>query len=139
MPVVTALSLVVLAIWGVLLVTRRGVRRGLAWFLLLMSGGLFAIVMLSYWTIPATIRADFRVAGFVPPPVDHTGWFWTAAAGAGVCLITALLAVRDIRGWPEMSSRYDAPGSQASAQQLNEPESNIDLWKALDNGHDPTV
>jgi Tryptophan-associated transmembrane protein (Trp_oprn_chp) len=42
--------------------------------------------------------------------------------------------------WPEMGTRYDAPGS-APPPPVAPPEeqSNLDLWKALDEGHDPTA
>jgi len=37
-----------------------------------------------------------------------------------------------------MGSRYDAPGAAGSADRPEEPESNLDIWKALDEGRDPT-
>jgi uncharacterized membrane protein (TIGR02234 family) len=66
-----------------------------------------------------------------------TGWFWTAAICSVLALVPALLAVRLVPSWPEMGSRYDAPGAQAP---VNEPEPTReqDLWKALDEGRDPT-
>jgi hypothetical protein len=48
-----------------------------------------------------------------------------SAAGFGVVLARA-------QRWPEMSRRYDAPTDQES-------RTDNDLWKALDEGRDPTV
>ena len=51
------------------------------------------------------------------------------------CVLTTLLAVRLVPAWPEMGRRYDAPpGRRAPA----EPQGNLEIWKALDEGHDPT-
>ncbi len=50
------------------------------------------------------------------------------------------LAVRWVRHWPEMGSRYDAPGAAAeTAEPPPEDRSNLDLWKAMDEGRDPTA
>jgi hypothetical protein len=37
--------------------------------------------------------------------------------------------------WPEMGRRYDAPTDAPATQEI---ESDRDLWKALDEGRDPT-
>jgi hypothetical protein len=57
-------------------------------------------------------------------------------SGVGT-LLTALalvVAVRRARTWPALGSRYDAPGARAAA-----PAGEQDLWRALDEGHDPTA
>ena len=75
-----------------------------------------------------------------------TGWFWLAAVAALVVLASTVLALRLVRTWPEMGSRYDAPtgaraGSDADAPAgpAERPTENIDIWKALDEGRDPTA
>ena len=55
-----------------------------------------------------------------------------AGAGAGV------LAVRLAPAWPEMGSRYDAPGRREPTTGAEQPEPERDLWHALDEGRDPT-
>ena len=47
-------------------------------------------------------------------------------------------------GWPEMGSRYDAPsgggaarGEAARAREA--PRTDLDTWRALDEGRDPTT
>jgi Tryptophan-associated transmembrane protein (Trp_oprn_chp) len=42
-----------------------------------------------------------------------------------------------VRSWPEMGSRYDAPGRRAEAEDPARMEE-IDLWRAIDEGRDPT-
>ena len=46
-----------------------------------------------------------------------------------------LAAVRLVPSWPEMGSRYDAPGSTPPPRE----ETSLDLWRALDHGRDPTL
>ncbi len=42
--------------------------------------------------------------------------------------------------WPEMGTRYDAPtGAGAAHAHDAGPKENIDIWKALDEGRDPTA
>ncbi len=67
-----------------------------------------------------------------------TGWFWTAAVCSVVALVPAGLAVRLAPTWPEMGSRYDAPGAAATTGEQSGPETDQDLWHALDEGRDPT-
>ena len=134
MPLALSLSLVVLAAWGVLLVTRGPVRRALAVLALVAALGVVATVIAGHQTIPGEIRADFEASGVTDVQVHFTAWFWAAAVGAVVSVIAAALAVREVRDWPEMGSRYDAPG----AGPVDDPESNLDMWKALDEGRDPT-
>ena len=134
MPLALSLSLVVLAAWGVLLVTRGAVRRTLAVLALVAALGVVATVIAGYRTLPSKVRADFETSGITDVSVHFTAWFWAAAVGAVVSVIAAALAVREVGDWPEMGSRYDAPG----AGPVDDPESNLEMWKALDEGRDPT-
>jgi uncharacterized membrane protein (TIGR02234 family) len=134
MPLALALSLVVLAVWGVLLVTRGVVRRILTGLALAAALGVVATVIAGHQTLPGSVRAELRAAGITDASVHFTGWYWAAAVGAVVSVIAAVLAVREVRDWPEMGSRYDAPG----AAPVDDPESNLEMWKAIDEGRDPT-
>ncbi len=139
MPLAAALSLVVLACWGVLLVTRRTVRRVVAVLGLLAAAGLVATVVVGWTTLPDAVTdaiAEQRGSGDAVA-TDTTAWFWAAAVGALVSLVATALAARWVPHWPEMGSRYDAPG----ADRPPEPEdaSSLDLWKAMDEGRDPTA
>ncbi len=134
-PLTTALSLVVLAAWGVLLVTRGRVRRALAGLVLAASLAATASVITSLVRLPDDLRSQLSASGITDAGVHPTFWLWAALLSGILSLAAGLLAVRLVRGWPEMGTRYDAPGQPRAA----EPESNLDLWKAFDEGRDPTA
>jgi uncharacterized membrane protein (TIGR02234 family) len=137
-PLASALSLVLLASWGVLLVTRGVVRRSFAVVAALASVALVGSVVAAFVTLPDSARNSYdQLMGRGSGDPDFTGWFWTAAVCAVLALVPALLAVRLVPTWPEMGSRYDAPGSRAHPADT-EPTREQDLWQALDEGHDPT-
>lgn len=140
MPVTSALALVVLAAWGVVLVTRGRVRRAVAVLGALAAvGTLLAVVM--GWTATAVSARDALVAaGPGAVQTSHTGWFWAAAVGTVLSVAASLLAVRWTPQWPEMGSRYDAPGGGSQPPAVApEDQTSIDLWKSMDEGHDPTA
>jgi hypothetical protein len=127
-PATTALALVALAAWGVLLVTRGWFRRGVA--------------------ILAAVAAIAPVAGvwdtrahLLDTHADSAGttWPWVAAAACLVSAAAAVLAVMKAPRWPEMGRRYDAPAGAATPAVPLEDQSSLDVWKALDEGHDPTA
>ena len=66
MPVCTALALVVLACWGVVLVTRGRVRRVVAAVGALAAVGTFASVVVGWSAVQDSIRASFAEVG-----IDH--------------------------------------------------------------------
>jgi uncharacterized membrane protein (TIGR02234 family) len=138
MPLAGALALVLLATWGALLVTRGVVRRVLAGLGALTAAGLVACVVVGFATLPDQVRDAFQDGGAPRPEVGFTGWFWTAAVSAALSVLATLLALRHVRDWPEMGARYDAPGTGETPTAPLEEQSNLDLWKSLDEGHDPT-
>ena len=127
-PGVTALALVVLAAWGVVLVTRGRVRR-----VVLVVGALAALAALP---VAWSTRQGLPDGGATP-------WPWLAAVGLVVSLVAAAGGVRLAPGWPEMGRRYDAPTGGAAAGPAPdvplEEQSNLDLWKSMDEGRDPTA
>jgi uncharacterized membrane protein (TIGR02234 family) len=140
MPLGLALALVLLACWGVLLVTRGVVRRLVAGLALLAAVGLAATVVVAFFTLDDQVLAAQMEASLPRDDVFGTqisGWYLAAAFCAVVSLVTTFLAVRWTPHWPEMGSRYDAPGGAGEARQ--EDPSSIDLWKSIDEGRDPTV
>jgi uncharacterized membrane protein (TIGR02234 family) len=137
-PLASAISFVLLAAWGVLLVTRGVVRRAFAVVAALAAVALVASVIAAYVTLPDTARDSFdQLMGRRSPDQGFTGWFWTAAVCSVLALVPAFLAVRLVRSWPEMGSRYDAPGAREHVAEP-EPTREQDLWQALDEGRDPT-
>lgn len=141
MPAATAAALVVLACWGVVLVTRRRVRRAVAVLGAVAAVGLAAAVVVG-WSSTVDDLRDAYTAASSTAEVGRTGWFWASAVGALLTLVASVLAVRLVPQWPEMGSRYDAPTGGTGADPVARPveeATNIDLWKAMDEGHDPTA
>lgn len=137
MPLVTSLALVALAAWGVLLVTRGRVRRSAAVLALLAALGALSAVVAAPASLRSTV-ADALAAIGATGEAAVTGWFAAAAVGAVGLTLSAGLAVWRVPSWPEMGRRYDAPADRASAPVEGEAATSLDLWKAMDEGRDPT-
>lgn len=136
MPLAGALSLVVLAGWGVVLVTRGRLRRFVMAVAALASIGLLVTTVWAFFTLQDSVGEQLRAAsGEDTSAVHFTGWYVAACVAAVGCVVTTLLAVRLVPAWPEMGRRYDAPAGDAAPV---EPQGNLEIWKALDEGHDPT-
>lgn len=138
-PLATALALVVLACWGVLLVTRGVVRRAVALLAAVAALGVAATIVDAWFRLPDQVGEPSSLS--VGPQADPgwSGWFWTAAVCAVVALGAAGLALRFVRDWPEMGSRYDAPGGARPAEPVTGEQESGDLWRSIDEGHDPTA
>jgi uncharacterized membrane protein (TIGR02234 family) len=140
MPVCTALALVVLACWGVVLVTRGRVRRVVAAVGALAAVGTLASVVIGWSAVQDSVRTNLAEVGIDHASVSHTAWFWTAAVASVLCVLASGAAVLLAPTWPEMGSRYDAPGAQEPAPVVEpEEQSSLDLWRAMDEGRDPTT
>ncbi len=147
-PLASAVSLVLLAAWGVLLVTRGWVRRAFAVVATLAALALVVTVVAAYRTLPDSAGSSFeQLMGRATGDHGFTGWFWTAAVCAVLALVPTVLAVRLVGSWPQMGTRYDAPGSGAAVTGAGpardtDPEvgrgREQELWAALDEGRDPT-
>jgi uncharacterized membrane protein (TIGR02234 family) len=136
-PLAAALALVLLACWGVLLVTRGVVRRGVAGLAAVASIALFVVTALA----PGRMAADLTdlltsVSAADTADTGLTAWYVAALVAAVASVLLSVVAVLAVGSWPEMGARYDAPTDKPSTA---EPSSNLDLWKALDDGQDPTA
>ncbi|WP_243060246.1 Trp biosynthesis-associated membrane protein [Nocardioides sp. SR21] len=140
MPLVTALALVALASWGVLLVTRGRVRRAMAALGTLAAAGALAAAIAAYPQVSDDLREQLQQLGIDNGDVGPTGWYWAALLGTVLALVAGVLATLWCRAWPEMGRRYDAPtGAVPVVEAPPEEQSSLDLWKALDEGRDPTA
>ena len=138
-PLAAALALVVLACWGVVLVTRGRFRRGVALLGAVAALGLLVTTVVAAWSLRDQLAAALRQAsGADSADVGLTAWYVAALVAAALAVLTTAAAVRFVPGWPEMGSRYDAPtGAETAA--ASEPEGNLEIWRALDEGRDPTA
>lgn len=142
MPLASALSLVLLACWGVVLFTRGVARRATAGLGLLAAAGVGVTVVVGRVTLPDAVAAAVTELGpgAAGTGTETTWWWWLAAVAALVSVVATAAAVAWAPSWPEMGSRYDAPGSDAATEPAPPGErSNLDLWKSLDEGRDPTA
>ena len=148
-PLAGALALVVLACWGVVLVTRRRFRRVVTVLGALAAVGFAVTVAVAPWTLRADVRDEMGGAVDGTVDVDLTAWWWAAVLAAVLVVLTTVLAVRLVPGWPEMGTRYDAPAGASAAgpagaaagggEGTGADARGIDMWKALDEGRDPTA
>jgi uncharacterized membrane protein (TIGR02234 family) len=133
-PLAAALGLVTLACWGVVLVTRRVVRRVIAALAVLASTGLVVTSILGRSSALGSARDATLDLAPTGSGVHTTVWWWVGLVASLVALTAAALALRLCPGWPAMGSRYDAPTGRPAAEDISE----IDLWRAIDQGRDPT-
>ncbi|MEO7350333.1 MAG: Trp biosynthesis-associated membrane protein [Marmoricola sp.] len=138
-PLASAISLVLLAAWGVLLVTRGRVRRTFALLASVAALGLLVSVVAAYFTLQDSASDSYNeLMGHGAQDTGFTGWFATSAVCAVVALVPAALAVRLTPRWPEMGTRYDAPGAPEPTSDQGSADPDRELWHALDEGRDPT-
>lgn len=136
-PPVTALALVLLATWGVVLVSRGRARRAVTWLGLLAAVGVAGFAAAAWLTTP-----DALVAGSAPDQqTSRTIWSYIGVLAGVAAVAASVLATRSVRHWPEMGRRYDAPGDGSAPTAADVPmeeQTNLDLWRAIDEGRDPT-
>lgn len=136
-PVVTSLALVLLACWGVVLVARGRARRVVAVLGALASLGALVAAVSAWLTLDDAVADALGPAG---GGTEHTWWSYVGVLACLAAAGVALPAVRLVREWPEMGTRYDTPqGGAAPTRVSTEDASNLDLWKAIDEGRDPTA
>lgn len=137
-PLALALALVALAAWGAVLVLRGRVRQSVALLGALASAGVLVSVVERFGGAQVDALEELRARGAVGDVAvaSLTGWYWATAVGALLALLALGVAVAKARHWPAMGSRYDAP---TATPRSAEEQSEQDLWRALDEGHDPTA
>ncbi|WP_370287493.1 Trp biosynthesis-associated membrane protein [Nocardioides sp.] len=148
-PLAGALALVSLACWGALLVTRGVVRRLVAGLAALACSGILLVLVVGGLVQDDSAAADLATQLALNPAaisVERTGWYWVTLVSAVPALLAAVVAVRLLPSWPEMGTRYDSPtgapaspGARTPVGEDDGERSNLDLWKSLDEGRDPTA
>lgn len=140
-PLVTALALVALAAWGVVLVVRGPARRLVAAVGLVACVGSLSAVVVGFDSAQDGAREAVLARGATGDTFASSLSAWYFLAGAGALAAAATFAVALVRSprWPAMGSRYDAPAARPTAGKDpvggNEEQ---DMWRALDEGRDPT-
>lgn len=142
LPLASALSLAALASWGALLVSRGRWRRWIAALGLALAVGSLATAIVGFSKAPHDLRAAVHNAlgNAVAVQTSLNGWYWTALIADLLVVIALTVAVRDAPQWPAMSARYDAPTTSGGASRASKPlTTQLDVWKAMDQGTDPTL
>jgi uncharacterized membrane protein (TIGR02234 family) len=144
-PLVGALALVALAAWGIVLVTRGRFRQAMAVVAAIAAAGMLATLVVGGFfqddDAAEDVADQLGLAALADRlPIDPTPSFWVALFAATVSTAAAVATVRLAPGWPEMGSRYDAPATHEprTSDVPAEERSNLDLWKSMDEGEDPT-
>ena len=137
-PLALALALVALASWGVLLVLRGRLRRVVAVVGAAAAVGVVVSVVLAYGDVDRAAVEAATAAGATSDAfeVSFTGGYWTALVSGVLSVAALVVAVLRAPGWPAMGSRYDSPAARDAGTAARSDE---DLWKALDEGRDPTA
>jgi len=142
-PLAVALALVALAAWGTVLVLRGWVRRAVAVVGALASAGVVAAVVAAFSGVRDDATSATVTSGATPESVSAslTAWYPVCGIGAVLALVAFCVAVRVAPGWPAMGSRYDNPAVRATEGEAatSGPGSEQDMWRALDDGRDPTA
>lgn len=148
-PWIGALSLVVLA--GVLAVIPTGgwVRRAIGLVIALAAAGVVAGSATAGSAVDDELRDDIAQSPAsggvddeaVADAAERPAWRWLSLGAGTAGIAIGALVTRGGHRWPTMGSRYEAPqrrrdGRAATAQ--DEPD-NADLWRAMDEGNDPTA
>jgi uncharacterized membrane protein (TIGR02234 family) len=136
-PLVSALGVVILA-GTVATVATRGLARRLCGVLLGCAG---AAVVVAVVRVDAALDAQLsdRVVGAVGAVASSaaeataTPWRWLCLLGGAAAALTGVLVVWRGQRWPAMGARYDAPSNRSRSA-----DTDADLWRALDQGEDPT-
>ena len=140
-PLALALGLVALAAWGVVLVVRARTRRFVS---AARRAGDAPGCSPPPWSpspVPRTTppaRSTNAASPATSLTASLTGWYWATLVGGVLALVAFAAALRLAPGWPAMGTRYDAPATRA-AQEEAAPASEQDMWRALDDGRDPTA
>jgi uncharacterized membrane protein (TIGR02234 family) len=148
-PLAIALALVALASWGTVLVLRGRARQVVAVVGAAASAGVLATVVSAFDraqddAVEAVLARGATGDTFAS---SLTGWYFACAIGAVLTLLAFAVAVVAAPRWPAMGSRFDAPATRTqergvgtvAATDATEPATEQDMWRALDDGRDPTA
>ena len=120
-----------------MLVTRGRLRRVVSGLAALLSLGLVAAVVVGARRRARHVRDAVRSRRRLPSPLDRL--VLGRRGGPPLAVLPALAALRLVPSWPEMGRRYDAPPGRRRPAKAPEEQENLDLWKAMDEGRDPTA
>lgn len=139
-PLLIAVALVVAA-GGLAVVAAGGWLRQ---FIGLVVAALSVVAAITAYRVEAAgrplaeaLKASPAFVGGQLPSVDHAAWQLVAMVAFALAAALGLVVAGFSRDWPRMGRRYDNP-AEASASASAGDGDELDLWKAFDDGRDPT-
>ena len=137
---VPALALVIVTAALAVLAASARVRRVVG--LLIVGVSLIAIVVIARagGDIDKAVQAAVHDSpAFIgtnrPDAVSHSVWRWLTVAAFVLAALVGAVIARFGALWPTMGRKYDAPKAHAD---IDDAKTEADIWKALDDGRDPT-
>lgn len=143
-PLVPALGLVIAAAALAILATRGRLRQVVGALTTVASAAVALVAVTGSGALDDAfddaVRESTAFTGTnAPAQLEHAPWPWIVVALAIIAAGLGVLTVRCARAWPSMSGRYDAPGAPTTGSVDARRDDGADVWKALDDGHDPTL
>ena len=140
LPVASALALVIVAGSIAVLAASARIRR-IVGAVLVITGVVGTVLAFRYDgplldALSTAVKESPAFTGTNTPDVfSMTSLPIIVAADFMLAAILGVLVVKYGPEWPTMGRKYDSPSARASAE---DPDSESDLWNALDDGRDPT-
>jgi len=137
-PLVSALALVVVTAALAVLAASPRVRRGVGVFTVLVAVGAAIVVLVGSSldsAVDRAVEASPAYTGTGNHDFTTSPWKFVTALAFVLAALLGAITAKFGATWPTMSSRYDAPAARPAAAT---PQSDAEMWKALDEGRDPT-
>lgn len=137
---VPALALVIVAAALAVIAASVRIRRIVGVLIVVVAVIGFVVVLRADGNLSAALDTAVKdspafIGTNVPDEIAQSAWRWVAALGFVLSALVGAVITRFGARWPTMGRKYDAPKAHAPVDEL---ESEADIWKALDDGRDPT-
>jgi uncharacterized membrane protein (TIGR02234 family) len=139
-PVAAALAVVCLAALGAVIATRGWLRRALG-ILIVGCAAVVVYVAVAPGSTAGLLEDALSAKGWTGGDYHHsvTAWRVVAVVGGIVAIAAGAIVARFGGEWATMGTRYDSPAEAQSARATaDEQLSDAAMWRALDDGGDPT-
>lgn len=138
-PLVSALALVVVTAALAVLAASPRVRRVVGGFTVLIALTAAVVVLLGGSSldnaVDHAIEASPAYTGSGDRDFTTSAWKYVTVLAFVIAALLGGITAKLGASWPTMSSRYDAPAARPA---VTAPQSDAEMWKALDEGRDPT-
>lgn len=139
-PLASAFALVIVAAALAVLAASVRVRRLVGLFIIGVAlAGLVVVMTAGNDVDEAVTRAIRESPAFigtnVPDLIENGPWRFVAAAAFLLAILIGAVITRFAGEWLTMGRKYDAPKAHAATEEIS---TEADIWKALDDGRDPT-